>query len=704
MNIAYIGSCDQLAARVVDYLGKEDNTIYLLSGEDFKKKNKPSLKYRFLSLMQSTENLFRYLKSINPQIIIYAGEAYMEEEWKSEVENDIQFLISVLENTIGLNIKKFILLSSTEVYGRNGIVQNEESTIEPQSLKGMRMALREKTLEIYCKKHKMEAAIIRSTSTFSENIEIGGSDLLGRMSGYIAGIGEEPKLREIIQPVHIFDLTDAVKRVMNSDITGIYNVAATKELKRNEIYELITRTLGSDNKLGNSKEAGEVQISSNKIKEKVEWSDFWQLDVLLKEKKINFSVNKKENNKEEKKENKKYFYIRKFVEIMIVFLFFAAMYFMTLDHNLFGRVGWLQIYVTVISLFYGVRYGTFGIALAIVAFLAAHGGSILMMDNFYSYADKILMIVELIFLGIISGYTVEMLKERLREKELRIEDLENNIRDLEEISDKTIIIKNEYEKRILDNKDSLSRLYTIISKIQVLEEGRIIMGVINVIQDLLNTNTVSIYRYNHKSPFLRLLGSLNEDSLVDGRSWNIDKYPKIKQVIERHEIYEGDIWNGEPAIVMSVGITEGYSMVVVVKKLELSNVSLHTLNLMRTIFVLLSTSMKRALNYDNITREQKYIGDTDILKEEEFAKVIAIAEEKRQQKMSEYCLLTIDTKEDIISTYHKVENAFREVDFFGMDKNQKLRVLLDNTGSEDEKFVMARLAKMNILAKKEGWN
>jgi len=133
----------------------------------------------------------------------------------------------------------------------------------------------------------------------------------------------------------------------------------------------------------------------------------------------------------------------------------------------------------------------------------------------------------------------------------------------------------------------------------------------------------------------------------------------------------------------------------------MEKMNLHSLNLMRTMFALISTSIEKALQYDNVAREKKYIGDTLILRPEEFQKKINISVEKKQKNMSEYCILKVVSDENLLDTYHAVEKSFREVDIFGTDGKENLYILLDNTTPKDEAFVLERLAKKGIMVEKK---
>jgi hypothetical protein len=126
--------------------------------------------------------------------------------------------------------------------------------------------------------------------------------------------------------------------------------------------------------------------------------------------------------------------------------------------------------------------------------------------------------------------------------------------------------------------------------------------------------------------------------------------------------------------------------------------SLYTVNLLRTLLLLVSQSIEKAIQYDNATRSQKYIEDTDVLVPEEFEKVVELAIEKKKREMSDFSIINIEVETTLIDTYQKVANLFREVDIFGTDGSKKLYVLLDNTTIDNNSIIFERLQKNGVKA------
>ncbi len=392
--------------------------------------------------------------------------------------------------------------------------------------------------------------------------------------------------------------------------------------------------------------------------------------------------------------------LRRTIENLVLFAFFACLFLVTKDHSLFSKVDWLLIYVVLIALGYGVKQGALAVVLSSMVYLMVQGNSLWEMTNFTSYGESVLMMVEFIFFGIVVGYAADMLKERHRNDRLELERMSNSYENLKEINDQNVLLKNEYEKRVLDAKTSLPKLYSIVQRINVLDSNRIFMEVLTVIKELINTDTVAVYRVSANSSYLRLINSLNNESAMEGNSWNLKRYPKIERAIRNDQIYEGNVFAQEPAIVLPISSRKGCEAAIVIKELPMEACSRYSVNLLRTLLTLISDSLEKALRYDSALRKNRYWKNTNILNPAEFQKAIRLEAEKKNRQVADSCLLKMCGADDIAETYQRAEKMFREIDIWGMDERENLYVLLENTTQENAEYVRERLQKIGIKAEK----
>lgn len=698
MKIIYVGNEDCLSVALLERLNKEDNTIFVL-GE--KVKNRRFKKYHHFVWTKKSDDMKRVFASVSPDVVIFGGTDCLKAECTEKQRENLGRLSIVLEECAGLEKCQFILLSSVDVYGTNVENIEEEQVMCPETSKGFLMLQEEKILESYNGNKGLRKIILRLSQVYSNEIGIGSNDWLGELAANLVNISDYSVEDKMLQPVHVSDVADAVVRVLNGENDCVYNICGSKKIAQSEIIKLMAEELCPDKAINIIENNTTFPyISNNKIKKEKEWVEFWELEKMVSEKLFAYSHNREGDISKLNKKSILKGGVRKTIENIVVYAFFCMLFFLTKDHSLFAQVDWLLIYVVVISLSYGVKQSTLSVVLASGTYLIAQGTNILEMTNFYSYAESVLMIVEFLFFGIVVGYSADTLREEVRNCRNELSQALVSYDKLKEINDKTVLLKNEYEKRVLDAKTSLPKLYSIINRITVLDINRIFMEILHVVEELMHTETVAVYRVSSTSSYLRLIASLNKESVMEGNSWDLKNFPDIESAIRQNKLFEGDIWKNEPAMVLPVESSKGCEAAIVIKKLPMEAHSLHTVNMLRTLLTLISDSIEKALQYDNIVREQKYHKDTNILFPEEFRKAVALADEKKQREMAESCIISVKIKEDMINTYHSVEKMFREMDIWGSDEEGNLFVLLGNTSAQDAKVILERLEKRGIVAEK----
>ncbi len=695
MKVMYVGGDDELGKSFIERMGKEGYDVYLLSDNKFSGKISKTIKYKYYKLSGKADMTEIVFSSVLPDIVVFAGIDYMN---ISSSESKGKYLITlnnVLEQCAKYNVKKFIYLSSYEVYGDQCGVIAEDNKIIPDTSKGLMYAQGESMVSIYKEKYRFQSIVLRGTEVYSENCSDKSKDFL---SSLIRELKLQSKINiekdEIFQPIHVSDYVDAIKRGMESGNHGVYNVSGDFKVSRTELLQLLSESFSIEAEIESEGNARTRNISNEKIHKDLEWTDFRNLTSLLKEKKFAYSEDKI---KVPKKENKKMPpAIRRTIENVIVFIIFFLLYYICDSHTLFSKVHWLLIYVVLISLFMGIRQSALAVILASCGYLFMQNISIFEMTNFYSYAESVLMIVEFVFFGICTSYTSDMLKENLGESQRNLKMVKSEYEELKEINKENVAIKMEYEKRILDSKSGLPKLYSVVNKIMVLQPERIFMEILNVISELINTRMVAVYKVNEKSSYLRLVNALNEESIISGKSWNLDNYPKIKAAIQRGELYQGNVWNKEPAVVVPIS-HEGKSIaVILIKALEFESQTLYHINLLRTLALLITESVVRAIEYENYTRGQRYIKNTDILNSKEFKRIVLLAQEKKDKQLAEYCIIKLGNLRTLEDIYERASACVRMTDHFGTDHDEIVYLLLSNTSEEDYKIVLKRLEEKGV--------
>lgn len=700
MKAAYIGTKDQLWEAFMERMGKEGNEVYLLSTAEPDRGVGGKFRHGYYRVSLWGDTFRKVLQSISPDWVVFAGEHYMDSVYQETEERDVTLLTRTLQILRELKGTKLLLLSSAEVYGACGERAEESRGLMPVNEKGMRFAREEQMLELYGKQFCLETVVARASHLYSDRALEGGRDFLSRAFSEIAGGKEETGIAgDSLQPLHVSDFVDGIKRIMDSGKHAVYNVTGSYCVSGKRICEIIAKKLSINgyekNEITDNIEAQRGTYADNSlIKKELEWTDFRKLEEQLAGDEILF-VRKKEKRRRHKK-SRFPVALRRTAENAVLFAAFFAACYASASHSLFSGIDWLIIYVILVSVSMGIRQSALAVLLAGGAYLYLQDQSILEMTNFYSYAGSVLKIMEFVFLGLVVSYTADMLREELRDARRELEMRKGEYEELKQINDENVMIKNEYEGRLLESKSGFPKLYQMVSRLMVLEPDRIFMEIVHIIAEMLHTDTAAVYLVKEDSPYLRLANALNEASVQGGKSWDISGVPKLSACLEEGELYQGNIWEGEPSIVLPIQYQGKCVAAVLVKSLPYESNTLYYVNLLKTLSLLLGEAVGRALDYEELMREEFYIEGTDVLKPEVFRRNVELAREKEEKKLARYCVARITCPGDWKDGYRILAEKLRTTDYLGLGEDGGLYVLLNNTGAEDVEFLQKRLKGSDI--------
>lgn len=696
MKIVYIGTNDGLAETLIERLGQEGNDVYLLSDKAFPKKTKGISLHRFYRTPRKGESFEKLLRSISPELVIFAGNHYISSASEEKTDEDVALLVHSLRTAAKFPHVKFILLSSIEVYGNTCGKADESTQCEAVSERGIRFIREERLLDIYRKQYGMDVVILRASQLYTNRPRQGGEDFLSR--SFSAAVQAEGRIpADEFQPVHVSDFADAVKRVMEAGEQYVYNVCGSADVSAKRLYHLICRQEKLQEQTVRWEDPGCVTLAdSSRIRRELGWSNFRNLEEQLQKGEIAYERLPAESRK--KRKGIVPAGIRQMAENLLLFVVFFSLSSLCKSHSLFSQIDWMLIYVVLISISYNIYQSALAAVLASIAYLYGQNMSILELNTFYSYADSVLTIMEFVFVGLMISYTANMLREDTRSVRLDLEMLKEEYEDLKAIDEENVLIKNEYEQRLLTSSSGFPKLYGLISRLMVQEPDRILMETMRVISELVRTDTVAVYQGQEGSPWLRLVGALSGSSAMDGKTWNLSGFPRIYDAVTQGELYQGELGSGEPAVVLPIVCRDVPAAVILIKTLPYECETLYHMNLLKTMSLLLRDSMERALQYEELSRENHYVDGTDILKPEEFRKRVFLAREKAEKCLAEYCVVELEYSGFLEQAAIAVGKTLRVTDCLGTDGEGKLYALLNNTGPESLENLQKRLLTFGVEA------
>ncbi len=700
MNVLYVGRCDSLASKLVNRFVKDENNVFIISSEDFTKAEKPGLKYKLYPYESQNLGIDKVFNSVKPEIVIFAGDIFADYTWDPSEKSNIYLsqLLNILNKSVSTEVSKFIYLSSEEVYSPSAEMISEAEEKKPVTYKGILCSQGEDLLLKFHQMYMLDYVILRISLLYGFSADDKQKDLVSSVLNSFNKNREFNGNRyRILSPVHINDVIEAIFRVKDSPSCCVYNLSGSEKIDEFETAELINDISGRQYSV--KEYYGEYScynLDTAKIKRELEWVQFYNFKEELAKCDFTQAEIKKQNKAPKKRIHTE---TLNFVENILMFALFAFLTVFIEQYTVFRTIDLFYFYILLIALIFGIKQSILSIVFSSIFYIYRTGVNTSSLIDVLLNIECILKIAQYIFIGSVIGYSVDSYKVKMEEKEVEYDYMLNEYKEIKDINDDNIIIKHEYERRLLNYKTSLPKLYTIISQLSVLEPAKIFSAIVNVVKDVMNTKTVSVYTLNKESEYARLIVSLNSASVFQGNSFKLGNFPKMKGILFDNEIFVSDQWSrNEPSLAAPIFHKGQCIAIIIINEMPFHSLTIYNINLFKTLAVLITSSIVKANEYEEAIRVNKYIANTNILNEKEFNNLVEIKKEEQRQGLSNFCLLKINCDDGVLETYNKICSFFRTTDFFGLDGNNQLLVALGNTQLKDAEHVIKRLeAKGNSV-------
>lgn len=701
MKILFIGVCDSFSAQLIDRHVKEGNTVSIISHRDFAKSIKPKLEYTWYNNHADNVNIDRIFNNIKPQQVIFAGSLFGEKEWTFDATSNryLSELLNILNLSKKYAVEKFILLSSTEIYKelKNEDV-TEDSELGASTYKGILAMQGENIATEFSSMNPLNLLILRFSDLYGYKPEENKGDFLSNYIRQFQNLNEVHINTEYrFSPLHLSDAVEALYRCEGNTPSKVYNVAGSQQISEVELATEIKKKLNSSASIISHQGNRQVnKFDSKRIKSELEWSEFKNIENVIGNMQFSSVENDAFTPKQTTKEKSDSVILR-LIENIVFFIVMAGLSLVFKDHSVLKNVDLMTVYIVSIALFFGIRQSILSIVLTFGFYLYGRQFDFGNIINIILNADTFLQLTQYIFMGVVVGYTVDQFKTNMAQTTIEKEYLENEYVELKEINDMNVMIKHQYEKRLISYKTSLPRLYAITNQLDSLDPEILFSSIIKVLVDVLETDTVSVYTFDTHSGYARLIAAKNEESVFMGRSFKLSDHKELEQKLLDNDVFVGNQWSeGSPAMSGPIFYKGDIIAIILVKSMAFESLNLYQVNLLRTLTSLISSSFIRAYQYEEKVHSEKYLANTEILTSSEFLRLVELKQKDREQGLVEYTLLRLIHTEDPTSYYYKIMSLFRSTDYLGVDRNDRIHVLLRNTAAQEVAFVEARLKAKDI--------
>ena len=658
MNVLLIGGSGSLINSLIVKFKKEGHRIFLLTGDRYKKQKYEPVFERY-NFAYSSENLQEIMESVRPDITIYTGAFDPNYRWMSEERETVRFtsdLMNVLVAYSTIRMGKFIFLSSHEVYeGYHENALTEDIPPETTGYRGTTLIQAEEICNNYRKNWKLDLLILRLDHLFC--------------------IPESaPEIHSVCARMCLESMRDGcISADSNHEFAMLYEQDAVEfifQIVKSREHKFYLYHLSSDCVISEVELAGRIQkclnngssivtvskydkrciLSGKRFQEEFGMHTIFELDEIIGQT-IDY-MRKHEERFDKYQESRDSWWkilwkkwkwvfqvIVPFVENLLCFIPFFMLNNRMTDSAYFTNLDPYLLYVLVFAIIYGQQQATFSAVCAVAGYLFRQmyqrtGFEVVLDYNTYVW------IAQLFILGLIVGYMRDQIRMIRRESLEMEEHLTGQIADLQEINATNVRIKAAMEQQLIGHQDSIGKIYQITSRLE-------------------------------------------------------QQMPDIYQELAERRVYINKAMAEEyPLMATAIYEEEEIRLIIMVWGLSWEHMTLGEANFLTVVSYLIQNAVLRAQRYIKALEEARYREGSEILEPEAFESLVRAYEHAQGRNVTQYTLLCVSEQQE---RYKKIcsdmRGLLRSTDYMGMRADEKLYVLLTNTGRTDAVFVEQRFEK-----------
>ena len=658
MNVLLIGGSGSLINSLIVKFKKEGHRIFLLTGDRYNTQKYEPVFERY-NFAYSSENLQEIMESVRPDITIYTGAFDPNYRWMSEERETVRFtsdLMNVLVAYSTIRMGKFIFLSSHEVYeGYHENALTEDIPPETTGYRGTTLIQAEEICNNYRKNWKLDLLILRLDHLFC--------------------IPESaPEIHSVCARMCLESMRDGcISADSNHEFAMLYEQDAVEfifQIVKSREHKFYLYHLSSDCVISEVELAGRIQkclnngssivtvskydkrciLSGKRFQEEFGMHTIFELDEIIGQT-IDY-MRKHEERFDKYQESRDSWWkilwkkwkwvfqvIVPFVENLLCFIPFFMLNNRMTDSAYFTNLDPYLLYVLVFAIIYGQQQATFSAVCAVAGYLFRQmyqrtGFEVVLDYNTYVW------IAQLFILGLIVGYMRDQIRMIRRESLEMEEHLTGQIADLQEINATNVRIKAAMEQQLIGHQDSIGKIYQITSRLE-------------------------------------------------------QQMPDIYQELAERRVYINKAMAEEyPLMATAIYEEEEIRLIIMVWGLSWEHMTLGEANFLTVVSYLIQNAVLRAQRYIKALEEARYREGSEILEPEAFESLVRAYEHAQGRNLTQYTLLCVSEQPE---RYKKIcsdmRGLLRSTDYMGMRADEKLYVLLTNTGRTDAVFVEQRFEK-----------
>ncbi len=707
MVVLLIGGESRLMDGLINKFNKDGHRVYLLTGSRNAKTSYQKVfeKYNFNYDSDSIRNI---LVSTNPDVVIFTGAQDTHYRWEDARKEAVQFstdLTNILSAYSSVKEGRFLYLSSEEVFGKSYPEDiREEESVSASSFQAIAIAQGEEMCKSYYSTRGMESIVVRIDHLYG----IPEKGKLKRDPCFLMAL-EMLKSKKITANGRIFfsmlHQNDAIEFIYRLAVAEhvkypIYHISSGQVISQQQLAQMIAQaaqtgvevfdnTTGSGYRLVLSAERyneefnGKIFVGyEDGVKAVVQYMKR-HCDSFLRMQDDQTGAGILQNILQI------FHLLVPYIENMICFIPFFMLNNRAVDSAYFSKLDFYLLYVLLFAIVYGQQQAIFSAMLAIAGYcyrqMYDKTGFEILMD----YSTYVWM-AQLFIVGMSVGYMKDQIRYIRDQDDEQIHYLNGQIGDIEDINDSNVRMKHSFERQVVNQKDSLGKIYEITSQLEQREPEEVLFYAVQVLSKLMETEDAAVYTVANRD-YARLFSFTSPTAKKLGKSIRYSDMEDMVNELREHRVYINKTMdNRYPLMAYAIYSEESMQTILMLWGLPWERMNLAEANRLTIVGYLIQNAVVRANRYLEALHTRRYVEGSDILEQDAFKQLVTAFFDARRRGLTECILLKIrHTDENFKETAEQLGKKLRQTDYFGV-LNDGLYVLLPNTDEDGAAGVIER--------------
>lgn len=714
MNILLIGGDSRITDAVIDKFNKDNHRIYWLTGRKEKGRSRRRVfeKYNFL---YTDGNMKDIIESASPDVILFMGAYDTNFDWRYDGQAEALRYTTAMVNILSAYSMygggRFIYLSSQEVYDSTFANNIPETTaVSPRGFKAPAVSQGEGLCSNYREMQGADTVILRLDNIYHvprKGQETGSPCFEMCLEALRTGRISADSRKKF----SMLYLNDAVELIYKAAVSenmmhSCYHISSMEEIDELKLAGLIKEKMGAGITVvdHSSGESTRRVLDGHRFSEEFGQKLFYHYEDGV-EKVVQYMKRYSDSYIAESENGGGWsgklwhsakVFVRNavpFMESLVCFLVFFWLNGHTAGSQYFSKLDFFLLYVLLFAIVHGQQQAIFSALLAAVGYWFQQsydrsGYEVLLDYNTYVW------MVQLFIVGMAVGYMRDHLRHVTEDREEEIRYLYEKIEGIAKINDSNVRIKQNFETQLVNQRDSLGKIYEITSRLEKYAPEEVLFYAAQMLGQLMDSKDVAIYLVANKS-YARLFSATSAEARKLGNSIKYDAMEQMYGELKEGRVYVNKEMDDRLPLVASAVYSEGgMQLILMLWGVPWQRMTLAETNRLTIIGTLIQNATLRASRYLENLRNQRYLEGTDVMTESAFSQLVRAFFEAKEKKLTECALLEIRTED---RGYEQAAQALganiRSSDYMGVMGDGKLYVLLSNTDAENARMVRERFAR-----------